>query len=533
MSTSNGLDLALYLVTDSSPHLLKGRGLVDVVEAAIRGGVTVVQLREKTAETADIVKLGKRLHAVTQKYGIPLLVNDRVDVAVAIGAEGVHLGQDDLDYGTARRILGKDAIIGATVSSLEVAAAVDPGVNYLGIGTVYATPTKEDSKAILGTAGVKKILHGLDRQDARFKKVVIGGINASNVRRVYSDTADRNLGIDGVAVVSTIMGADDPEKAAAELVHITKRIQQDFGDHDALSSTMAKVQEELLQRVSSIVQDVVERTPLSHNMTNLVVQNFAANVALAVGGSPIMAGNGAEAPDLAQIAPAALVINMGSCDAGSVQNYVMALKAYNAQNHPVLLDPVGGGAIQLRRQALSALLAAGQFTVIKGNEGEIRAALGPAYSDSTHEQQQRGVDSGPSTRSTEQRARLAEDLAVREEVVVLLTGAVDIVTDGRRTLAIANGHPLLGRITGSGCTLGTTVSCCLAVHAEDPLAATLAGVLLFELAAERAAGMVSVNGPGTFVPAFVDKLAEIAREAVDGNAGWVELAQVTPVTVGR
>lgn len=136
------VDYSLYLVTDSTAAILGDRRLDEVVEAALRGGVGVVQLRDKTSDTAALVATARRLHAVTRRHGVPLLVNDRVDVALAAGCEGVHVGQDDMDLSLARRLLGPDAIIGVTVGTVDEALrACEGGADYLGIGTVYATPT--------------------------------------------------------------------------------------------------------------------------------------------------------------------------------------------------------------------------------------------------------------------------------------------------------------------------------------------------------------------------------------------------------
>ena len=163
MSDSNfgkmdSIDYSLYLVTDSTPPILGGRDLVEVVEAAIEGGVTIVQYRDKVSDTALLVSTARKLHAVTRKSNIPLLINDRVDVALAVGCEGVHIGQDDLglccsqplafiadlhtDLSSARKLLGDRAIIGVTVSTIDEARkACSEGANYLGIGTVFGTPT--------------------------------------------------------------------------------------------------------------------------------------------------------------------------------------------------------------------------------------------------------------------------------------------------------------------------------------------------------------------------------------------------------
>lgn len=136
------VDYSLYLVTDSTPAILGDRDIVKVVEAALQGGVTIVQYRDKTSDTGDLISIAKKLHAVTQKHGIPLLINDRIDVALAVGCEGVHIGQDDIDLPTARKQLGPNAIIGVTASSIDEAlAACKDGADYLGVGTMFATPT--------------------------------------------------------------------------------------------------------------------------------------------------------------------------------------------------------------------------------------------------------------------------------------------------------------------------------------------------------------------------------------------------------
>ena len=138
----HNLDLSLYLVTDSTPEILGHRDLIQVVEEALKGGVTIVQYRDKHADTGELIEVALKLHKVTQQYGIPLLINDRLDVCLAVGAEGVHIGQDDASLETARRLLPDTAIVGVTVSSVDEAnAAIQAGADYLGIGTMFATPT--------------------------------------------------------------------------------------------------------------------------------------------------------------------------------------------------------------------------------------------------------------------------------------------------------------------------------------------------------------------------------------------------------
>jgi len=141
---ASSLDLTLYLVTDSTPAILGSADLLHVVEEAIKGGVTIVQYRDKHADTAVMITTALKLHRITRKHRVPLVINDRVDVALTVGAEGVHLGQDDMHISEARNILGDHAIIGVTCCNMEEAEnAFQHGADYLGIGTMFPTPTKQ------------------------------------------------------------------------------------------------------------------------------------------------------------------------------------------------------------------------------------------------------------------------------------------------------------------------------------------------------------------------------------------------------
>ena len=511
------VDYSLYLVTDSTPAILGDRDLVDVVEAALQGGVTIVQYRDKTSDTAELIQMGKRLHAVTQRYNVPLLINDRVDVALAVGAEGVHVGQDDMDLATARKILGPDAIIGVSASNNgEAVKAVGGCASYLGLGTVYATSTKQNTKSIIGPAGVRKVLHRLSSiVECPTPTVAIGGIKASNVQRVMLQSASNKKSLNGVAVVSSIIAAQDPKAAASTLKDL---VDNRLGTLD-MDSAKNNTEEKLLQQTPLIARELAETSPLCHNMTNLVVQNFAANVALCIGASPIMANSGEEAPDLASLG-GALVINMGTVTPDGLDNYEQAIKAYNEAGGPILLDPVGAGATKVRRAAVKRLLQSGYFSVIKGNESEILTALGE------ENPQQKGVDSGKSALNDDAKVATVQKLASREGSVILMTGETDVLSDGKRTIAIHNGHHYLGSITGSGCTLGTTVAAFLAVHKRDRLLAALSGILMFEIAAERAGRQGTVKGPGSFVPAFLDELSHIKELAKAGNSEWLSDARI-------
>lgn len=200
--------LKLYLVTDRPLSL--GRPLEEIVEGAVEGGVTMVQLREKDAPTGEFVALAKRLKAVLAPLGISLIINDRVDVALASDADGVHIGQSDMPYEDARRLLGSDKIIGLSVENfedLERANVLD--VDYVGISPVYGTPTKSDTAEPFGLEGLRRAV-----AMSVHPTVAIGGMNSSTIAEVMQ------AGTDGVAVVSAICSAPSPRKAAEELKEI-------------------------------------------------------------------------------------------------------------------------------------------------------------------------------------------------------------------------------------------------------------------------------------------------------------------------
>lgn len=512
MTSKTPVDWSLYLVTDSTPAILGDKDIVDVVEQAIQGGITVVQYRDKHADTGVMIEVASRLHQVTQRYNVPLLINDRLDVALAIGAEGVHIGQDDIPFSQARKLLGPHAIIGVTASSVQEAEqAIQDGADYLGIGTTFATPTKQDTKSIIGTRGLQKILGATSTGTEKSTPcVAIGSINSTNVQRVLHQSAHGTNRLNGVAVVSAIVASPDPKNSAKQLLHLIKSTPEKY--YAAVPPTISATTslDDIIARIPHIIKTHVTSSTLSHNMTNTVVQNFAANVAIATGASPIMSDNGPEAPDLAKLG-GGLVINMGTATPEKMNSFIAGLKAYNQVGSPVLLDPVGGGATSLRRNAIKTLLSAGFFSVIKGNEGEIGAVVG-----SSGATQQRGVDSGPSTSTHEQKIQTVQDLANREHAIILMTGATDYLSDGTRTLTIANGSPYLGKITGAGCALGAVIASYNACFREDKLLATLAGLLHYEIAAERAQDRPEVRGPGSFIPAFLDELFLLGEEVRDG-----------------
>ncbi len=197
--------LALYLVTD--PDLCAKFGLIETVEAAVLGGVSIVQLRDKNASTAQMIQHAKALQPILATHNVPLIINDDVEAAIACGADGIHVGQDDLDVEQVRRKVGPDKIVGLSVETAEAALVVDAGiVDYVGISPIFATQTKSDHKPPVGFDGLADIV-----ACSPVPSVAIGGLNANHCEKVFA------AGATGVAVVSAICGKNDPFKATAAI----------------------------------------------------------------------------------------------------------------------------------------------------------------------------------------------------------------------------------------------------------------------------------------------------------------------------
>ena len=197
--------LRLYLVTD--PELCSQHGLLETVRDAVRGGVTAVQLRDKTATTSALVKMGRDIATGLADTGVPLIVNDNVEAAIAIGADGLHLGQGDMKVDEARRLIGPDMLLGLSCETVEDARMTDPAiVNYIGVSPVFATPTKTDHSLAVGIEGLRAIAAATP-----VPKVAIGGLKSHHFEAIFEN------GADGVAVVSAICGQPDTEAAASAL----------------------------------------------------------------------------------------------------------------------------------------------------------------------------------------------------------------------------------------------------------------------------------------------------------------------------
>jgi thiamine-phosphate pyrophosphorylase len=197
-------DLSLYLVTD--PEMTSRRGISDTVAMAITGGVTIVQLRQKDGTARQMVEAGRALKALLSPHGIPLIVNDRIDVAHAIGADGVHVGQGDISPAAARAMLGPRAIIGLSLTDGCQLEALDASVDYVGLGPIFPTGTKLDAAPSLGATTFAAL-----RRRIPLPVVAIGGITLANATQAIA------AGADGIAVVSAICAATDPRAAAQSL----------------------------------------------------------------------------------------------------------------------------------------------------------------------------------------------------------------------------------------------------------------------------------------------------------------------------
>ena len=254
----------------------------------------------------------------------------------------------------------------------------------------------------------------------------------------------------------------------------------------------------LLTKLAAIAQKIRERRPVVHQITNYVSATDCANITLAAGASPIMAD---ELLEMTEIVPRvdSLVLNMGTFRAERKRTMAFAAKIAAAHHKPIVLDPVGVGASRLRRSAIATLLDGAGVTVVRGNASEAAALLNERHT-------MRGVDADQAIASPR---ATAEELAQMIGRTVAVTGATDYLSDGRRGLAIDNGHLLMTCITGAGCMTSSVVGACLAVE-PDPFLAAAAALLTMGIAAEKAAEQAA--GPGSFHAALFDAVFNLSKE---------------------
>ena len=254
----------------------------------------------------------------------------------------------------------------------------------------------------------------------------------------------------------------------------------------------------LSQKAAGNLAAVREKKPLIHNITNYVVMNYTANALLAMGASPVMAHARNEVEEMVSYA-GALVLNIGTLTADWIESMIIAGRKASEQKTPIILDPVGSGATTLRTDSAKKIIEQTNIDVIRGNASEI---LSLRHKDS----KTKGVDS---LHSVEDAAETAKILAKELKTILAITGPVDLVTNGDSTLRVSNGHPLMGYVTGTGCTATVTIGAFLAID-ENPVSATATALAFFGLAGEVAGEKASA--PGSFMIEIVNALYSISPE---------------------
>ena len=435
--------LKLYAITDRA--WLNGSSLASAVEQAILGGATIIQFREKLLTGEQLKQEAKAVRDICREYGIPFIVNDDVYLALELDADGVHVGASDMGIREARELLGENKIIGATAKTVQQAIAAEAaGADYLGSGAIFGTTTKADAKPM--TMQLLTEICG----SVSLPVVAIGGIDETNIAKL------RKVPVCGCAVVSGIFAQKNIRAAAEQL------------------------------RVSFLGKSVIQC------MTNYVTANEVANALLAFGASPIMAHHIKEVEEV-QRSASGLLLNLGATD-----DYDAMLLAYRAalqSGHPVVIDPVGVGGIEYRRNFLKKLLTIGSPTCIRGNMGEIRAIL-------KDESTMRGLDYAGDNAFKE------DELAVRTlseklSCIIVATGEQDMIADPEAFYKVDTGSPRQKMVTGSGCMLSAILCAKLSLNPMRP-SRYLAGICkCVGDAAVEAAGCE--GGTMNFLHAWMDR----------------------------
>ncbi|CAO1630140.1 unnamed protein product [Parajaminaea phylloscopi] len=549
MSTDRGprdsIDYSLYLVTGRE-LLPPGADYYEHLEQTLAARrVTVVQVREKYADNGEMLDIARKTLAICDKYSVPMLVNDNISVALCLPERvGLHIGQDDVPIAEARKLLGPRRIIGLSVHSVAQAKeALEQRIaDYVGVGPVYGTMSKagvtEDK--VLGPRAVADVLDALSTPEARLPSVLIGGINTHTTARALAGATGQHNYPDGVAVISAIVARTDPDVASQELKELVtnyqSRLQSSLSTAAASPSAFAQKGVPALTKSAANILNHHRLSPygppLIQTLTSHVSSTMSANIALAFSSSPIMSHQEAEAEDLGRVT-GAIVLNIGTIGEEARRGMKAVGREANKTGKPVVLDPVGVGASAFRKGCVQRILDETQVTLIKGNAAELSAIAGLS------EVASRGVDSGAGT--LKDPVGLVKTLAKREKCLVLLTGKTDYLTDGQLVVSCDNGHPLVGKITGSGCALGVMLAagmaaaCNFAKEQEqstsgytdssvsrsamlvraphhDIFVGALVGLLSMTIASEKAAERDDVRGPGSFIPALIDEIAALTPQ---------------------
>jgi hydroxyethylthiazole kinase len=257
-----------------------------------------------------------------------------------------------------------------------------------------------------------------------------------------------------------------------------------------------------------LLEKIREANPLIHNITNIVVANFTANGLLALGASPVMADAVEEVADMAKAANA-VVLNIGTLNEKAVEAMILAGKSANENGVPVVLDPVAAGSTRYRTETAKKLLKEIRFTSIRGNAGEIANLIGI-------DAKVKGVDAGDTGLDT---GELALKAAKTLHTTIVVSGKTDAVSNGTNLYLVHNGHPLLTKVTGTGCLLSAVCGAFLAVE-KDPVQASVSALAIYGAAAEIAREKTGGDLPGSFQMAFLDQLAEIGAEEIQKYASF-------------
>lgn len=460
----------LCLVTDRK--ILGNRDLYEAVEKALKSGVTMIQLREKEISLEKFIEIGRKLKKITDKYSIPLIINDNVEVAREIDASGVHLGQGDMSIKEARDILGKNKIIGLSVSNLkEAEIAAKEEIDYMGVGPIYATGSKNDAAEPMGLDQIKII-----KEKYNIPMIGIGGINKENIEEVIDS------GIDGVAIISGILGKENIEYESRVLKEkIDKRL--------------------LLLKIKKDLKAIKNNTPLVFHLTNLVTINDCANVTLAIGGSPLMSFSKEELEEIIGFS-SSVIINIGTMDKEMIENVLEVAKIANKLYKPLILDPVGVGATNVRKKLVEKILETSYVDVIKGNLSEIKSILFEVSNS-------RGVDS--LDKIDENTKELILKGAKKLGCILAVTGEVDYISNGENIVEIRNGHELMEKVSGTGCMINSLIGSIIGANGVS-LSSVTTGVLAMSISGEKSCE--NFQGSGTLKVKIIDEISKFNFDTI-------------------
>lgn len=467
---------SLCLVTDRI--ILKNISLEQAVEQSILGGASMIQLREKNITTEEFLSIARKIKQITDKYDIPLIINDNVEIALKIDASGVHLGQNDMNIIKAREILGNDKIIGLSISSIkELQNSLNYPVDYYGVGPIYNTISKSDANEPIGLETLIKI-----RKLTAKPIIAIGGIDEYNAKNIFNNQ------IDGIAIISNILKNNEIKKNTQKLKNI-------------FNSSL------LMQKLDKKIEKIRNLNPLIYHLTNTVTINDCANITLAIGGSPLMSFCYDELEEIIKIS-SALVLNIGTMEKNMIDMALDMGKLANRYNKPIILDPVGVGATTARKNLIEKLMNTVKFNVIKGNLSEIKSILN--LKNNT-----KGVDSFDISLD-EEIIEIGKIFYDRYKTVLCITGKIDYIFFKNNVVKIHNGHKNMCKVTGTGCMSASLVGTFLGSEDNDFLNAIL-GVSIMGIAGEIASKSSEQYGTGTLKIKLIDTVSKINSQLLMEN----------------